>query len=285
MSERSPLPFTYTLFSDGGGEKQSAAAGACIVENHEAGRRYQAVCFLGPATNNEAELTAALLGFALLRKLGNGGGRGASLRWVCDSEYVLKSATQYIFGWQRNGWKTAAKAPVKNQGLWRAYLQLSQGLKIQPEHVRGHTGHPENEACDQAATWIQAQGAELLSLAPEDGVVLSIPRAQSEPWLVIDARDFLAKQRDSSAQELSLFGDDASLSSIEDMLETDVALAYLSGEGSAKPDGETLPLSLQKPLRELKRAQKEARALGKAHPQAAALEQEILALIQKYKLF
>ena len=188
----------FVLFSDGGGQKGSAAAGACILEDSTSGVRRHVVVFLGGATNNEAEIFGGLAGFALLRTL-----RGADavdakqVRWVCDSEYVLKSATQYILGWQRNGWKTADKKPVKNQGLWRAFLGLSRGVKIAASHVRGHTGHPENEACDAAATWAQEYGAEYLARGRERDVV----EIEDESWLLLDGRKLLADLREEHPDE------------------------------------------------------------------------------------
>ena len=182
------------LFSDGGGQKGSAAAGACILENSATGARHHVVVFLGGATNNEAEIFGGLAGFALLRALSQentSNGARCEIRWVCDSEYVLKSATQYIFGWQRNGWKTADKKPVKNQGLWRAFLALSRGVKIAANHVRGHTGHPENEACDAAATWAQSYGVEYLAHSRGAERV----EIDDESWLLLDGRELLADLR------------------------------------------------------------------------------------------
>lgn len=144
----------FLIFSDGGGDKGSNAAAACIVRDRQSGTEHRLAAYLGGATNNESEIFGGLMGFAVLQNVTEGAA-GASVRWTSDSEYLLKSATGYINQWQRNGWKTAAKQPVKNQGLWRAYLALSQGISIAPEHVYGHNGHPENEACDSACTWVR----------------------------------------------------------------------------------------------------------------------------------
>ena len=186
------------LFSDGGGTSSGAAASAAIVEN-QAGEKLKLVAFLGGATNNEAEIFAGLVGFALLQVMGE----TSPVHWVCDSEYVLKSATGYIQQWQKNGWKTAAKKPVKNQGLWRAYLELSRGLKIKPQHVAGHSGHPENEACDAAATWAQLNGESLLADGKE-GISADVDSGElGEGWILLDGRDVLDGLRVEEPEVLS----------------------------------------------------------------------------------
>ncbi len=68
-----------------------------------------------------------------------------------DSQYVRQGITQWIEGWKRNGWKTAAKRPVKNQDLWQALDEALHEHSVEWHWVKGHSGHPENERVDQAA--------------------------------------------------------------------------------------------------------------------------------------
>ena len=155
--------------------------------------------YLGAATNNEAEIAASLLGFSALRAL-HGDSTPVSVHWVSDSEYVLKSATAYIRNWQRNGWQTADKKPVKNQGLWRAYLALTHSFKIKAEHVKGHSGHPENEACDQASLWARNFADEFdagKSWVRED---LDTPIG-TDCWTCFDGRVLLEGVRSESPSE------------------------------------------------------------------------------------
>lgn len=183
------------IFSDGGGNFESVAAAAALVRISDS-REIKSVAFLGPGTNNEAEIFGALLGFAILRAENLTGG----VRWVSDSEYSLKSGTAYIHGWQRNGWKTANKQPVKNQGLWRAFLDLTRGAEITPEHVRGHTGHPENEACDSACTFVRERMGE--SSLPSDGEILSVGSSLLlRNWLFVDARRAITLLREGIDEE------------------------------------------------------------------------------------
>jgi ribonuclease HI len=72
---------------------------------------------------------------------------------VTDSEYLANAFRQHwIDKWKRNGWKTSSKEPVKNQDLWVALDALISKHKVAWEWTRGHSGHPENERCDELAT-------------------------------------------------------------------------------------------------------------------------------------
>lgn len=172
------------VYSDGGGERGSTAAGACIIDTKDS-KRERYVAALGGATNNESEIFAGLLGLAIAgSKYGE-----IEVDWFSDSEYTLKSATNYIINWQRNGWRTANRQAVKNQGLWRAYLSISQKMKIHAHHVRGHSGHPENEECDQISTQIQTMQLNGERLARE------VTARDGNIWRLVDAREALEALR------------------------------------------------------------------------------------------
>lgn len=68
-----------------------------------------------------------------------------------DSQYVRKGITEWLIGWKRNGWRTAAKAPVKNADLWQQLDALNQQHKVEWRWVKGHSGHRENEIADSLA--------------------------------------------------------------------------------------------------------------------------------------
>jgi ribonuclease HI len=69
-----------------------------------------------------------------------------------DSRYVIDGITKWIFGWQKNGWKNAARKPVLNIDLWQALLIAIKPHKISWHWVKGHAGHPENERADKLAS-------------------------------------------------------------------------------------------------------------------------------------
>jgi len=95
-------------------------------------------------TNNRMELMAAIRALESLK-------RPCSVRLTTDSQYVQKGITEWMANWKRNGWKTAAKKPVKNVDLWQRLDTAISGHQIQWEWVRGHSGHPENELADELA--------------------------------------------------------------------------------------------------------------------------------------
>lgn len=96
-------------------------------------------------TNNRMEMMAAIQALESLR-------RPCKVRVTTDSQYLHKGITEWLAGWKRRGWKTAAKQPVKNADLWQRLDQALVGHKVEWHWVRGHSGHPENERADQLAT-------------------------------------------------------------------------------------------------------------------------------------
>jgi len=103
-------------------------------------------------TNNRMELMAVIQGLKALK-------RCSRVRITTDSQYVKQGITQWIHNWKRNGWKTAARSPVKNADLWQA-LDIEAGKhEVEWHWVKGHAGHVENELADQLANrGIEAMG-------------------------------------------------------------------------------------------------------------------------------
>ena len=95
-------------------------------------------------TNNRMELMAAIQGLNALRK-------PCRVKLSTDSRYVMDGLTKWIKGWQRNGWKTAAKKPVENQDLWQLLLDASAAHDVRFERVKGHAGIELNERADMLA--------------------------------------------------------------------------------------------------------------------------------------
>lgn len=108
-------------------------------------------------TNNRMELSAAInaLEYVRAEKLAgpdNLAKDGGGIRLFSDSKYVIMGITQWIFGWRRKGWKTAARKAVLNKDLWERLASAAEGLKIEWKYVAGHRGHGGNERCDEIAT-------------------------------------------------------------------------------------------------------------------------------------
>jgi ribonuclease HI len=95
-------------------------------------------------TNNRMELTAAIVALEALK-------RPSRVRVTTDSEYLRRGITEWIPRWQRGGWRTASRQPVKNTDLWQRLLQAAAPHRIDWQWVRGHQGHPGNEQADALA--------------------------------------------------------------------------------------------------------------------------------------
>jgi ribonuclease HI len=98
----------------------------------------------GLTTNNRMELTAAIRGLEALT-------RPCHVTLATDSTYVKDGITRWIFGWRKNGWRTADKKPVKNSELWQALLAATERHRIDWVWVKGHAGDPDNERADRLA--------------------------------------------------------------------------------------------------------------------------------------
>ena len=98
----------------------------------------------GQTTNNQMELMAAISALETLD-------RTSTITVVTDSSYVKDGVSTWIHGWKRNGWKTAAKKPVKNVELWQRLDAAQARHNVTWEWVKGHAGHPENERADALA--------------------------------------------------------------------------------------------------------------------------------------
>ncbi len=95
-------------------------------------------------TNNRMELLAAIMALEALK-------RPSLVDLHTDSTYLRDGITKWIHGWKRNGWKTAAKKPVKNVDLWQRLEQALSPHEVRWHWVKGHAGHPENERADELA--------------------------------------------------------------------------------------------------------------------------------------
>ncbi|GGO94633.1 ribonuclease HI [Stakelama pacifica] len=96
-------------------------------------------------TNNRMELMAAIQGLNALK-------RPCRVTLSTDSKYVMDGLTKWIHGWQKNGWKTAAKKPVKNAELWKELLAAAKPHRVEWKWVKGHAGDPDNERADKLAS-------------------------------------------------------------------------------------------------------------------------------------
>jgi len=95
-------------------------------------------------TNNRMELTAAIEGLRALKE-------PCEVELITDSEYVKNGITQWILGWKRKNWMTAAKKPVVNRDLWEELDRQTARHKVQWVWTKGHALHTDNNRCDELA--------------------------------------------------------------------------------------------------------------------------------------
>ncbi|MFQ5959680.1 MAG: ribonuclease HI [Alphaproteobacteria bacterium] len=95
-------------------------------------------------TNNRMELMATIVALETLT-------RPVAARIHTDSVYVKDGITRWIHRWKANGWKTAARKPVKNVDLWRRLDAALAAHRVEWRWVKGHAGHPGNERADALA--------------------------------------------------------------------------------------------------------------------------------------
>jgi ribonuclease HI len=95
-------------------------------------------------TNNRMELMAAISALEALRE-------PCAVQLYTDSVYVRSGLLEWLPGWKKRGWKTADKKPVKNQDLWQRLDAAAARHQVEWHWVKGHAGHPGNEAADRLA--------------------------------------------------------------------------------------------------------------------------------------
>ncbi len=151
MAESQPgepaLPFVQ-VFTDGACKGNPGPGGwACILRHPATGTEREYSGGAAETTNNRMEMTAVIEGLRVLTKR-------SRVEIITDSQYVAKGSHEWMPNWKRNGWKRKEKGrlkPVLNEDLWRTLDELLTQHEVQFTVVRGHTGHPENERCDELA--------------------------------------------------------------------------------------------------------------------------------------
>jgi ribonuclease HI len=112
-------------------------------------------------TNNRMEMLAAMVALESLTQ-------PCKVILTTDSPYVRQGITQWIHNWKKRGWKTAAKAEVKNADLWKRLDAACQPHQLEWHWVKGHAGHPENERVDLLAREAATQNATLIDQGYEE---------------------------------------------------------------------------------------------------------------------
>lgn len=132
------------IFTDGACKGNPGPGGWGAVLRSADGRERELSGGETPTTNNRMELTAAIEALKALK-------RPCRVELHTDSVYLRDGITKWIHGWQRNGWRTSDRKPVKNAELWQALLDAAERHRIGWHWVKAHNGHAENERADALA--------------------------------------------------------------------------------------------------------------------------------------
>jgi len=131
------------IYTDGACSGNPGPGGWGVVMRWQ-GKEKELYGFDPVTTNNRMELMAAIQALEALQ-------RPTTVSLHTDSKYLLDGITKWIPNWQRNGWKTAAKKPVKNEDLWRRLTEAMRPHDVDWVWVKGHAGDPGNERADALA--------------------------------------------------------------------------------------------------------------------------------------
>jgi len=141
-------PPEVQLFADGACSGNPGPGGWAFVLRHLAsGKELERSGADRETTNNRMEMTAVIRGLEALK-------RRTRVEIVTDSTYVGKGFSEWLPKWKANGWRRREGSqfkPIKNEELWRRLDELIARHEVRFTHVRGHSGHVENERCDTLA--------------------------------------------------------------------------------------------------------------------------------------
>ena len=134
---------TIEIFTDGACSGNPGPGGWGVLINEDGSSRE--LCGGEPeTTNNRMEMMAVIEALKATDP-------SIPIILYTDSQYVKNGITTWIHGWKRNGWKTAARKPVKNKDLWMALDELRERRDIDWRWIKGHAGHAGNERADELA--------------------------------------------------------------------------------------------------------------------------------------
>lgn len=149
LSSSSPTPLRHVeLYTDGACSGNPGPGGwAFILRDVKTQKELTGSGGERESTNNRMEMQAVIEGLTALKKR-------CRVDLYSDSSYVLQGLQKWVIGWKKNGWmrnEGGKKKPVKNVELWKQLDVLNGKHDVRFHHVKGHSGHPENERCDQMA--------------------------------------------------------------------------------------------------------------------------------------
>lgn len=133
------------IFSDGACFGNPGPGAYATLIHWEDGEEKVLTSFEPNTTNNRMELMAVIAGLSFFKD-------PIECIVISDSQYVTKGISEWMPSWVKNNWHSkVSRKPIKNVELWKELHELLQKHHVHTEWVRGHTGHPENERCNDLA--------------------------------------------------------------------------------------------------------------------------------------
>jgi ribonuclease HI len=168
------------IYTDGACSGNPGPGGWGVLILREDGQRLELGDRDRQTTNNRMEMQAAIAGLTHLRR--EQGQDAGPVTLYTDSQYVIKGITEWVRGWKRKGWMTAAGKPVLNRDLWEELDRLN-GPGIRWQYVRGHAGDPGNERCDAIARGFATGRPPTLAqpIAPSTSTPKPTPKSTPKP--------------------------------------------------------------------------------------------------------
>ncbi len=172
MSRTTHPSTSILIFTDGACTGNPGPGGwACIVALPD-GTIHELGGGVRDTTNNRMEMAAVIRALAMLEPP-----EPCVIDLYTDSTYVIRGITQWIWGWRQRGWKNAEGKDVANRDLWEELSRQVARLKpatIEWKYVRGHSGYPGNERCDEIAVSFATGKPEPLYIGPGDGYFVDL---------------------------------------------------------------------------------------------------------------
>ena len=156
------------IFTDGASKGNPGPGGWGAVVVLPEGKAVELGGFEKHTTNNRMELSGAV---SALREIAK---RKEKISVYTDSRYLIGGITGWIYGWQKNNWKTKEKKAVLNKDLWQKLFESTEDKKIKWHYVGGHVGVAGNERCDEIASGLATGEQVILYRGPLSGYKIEI---------------------------------------------------------------------------------------------------------------
>lgn len=140
----------FNLYTDGACQPNPGQGGWAFIVYPDANsqKKVSQSGYEEKSTNNRMEITAVLEGLKYIQSISQNDSR---ITLYSDSKYILGAIETWMDNWVKNNWLRKDNKPVLNDDLWKEIYAICQKIPVKCIHIKGHSGHPENEECDKLA--------------------------------------------------------------------------------------------------------------------------------------